>query len=287
MRHRRALAIALCISVTVIVIEVIGWLFTKSLALLADATHLAVDSFGVLMALVAVTLAARPPTPQRTFGLQRAEMIIALFNAVLVTAVGLYILVTAIRGLLEPPEVASGSMLWFALVATAGNAVSVLLLMKGQGESLNVRGAFLEVLSDMLAAAATVVAALVMIFTGFQRADAIAAMLIGVMIIPRAYVLGREAVHVLMEGTPRDVDLGALRASLLAVPGVAGVHDLHAWTITSGVRTASAHITVEPGADQEAVLSGLHAALGSGYDIGHSTFQLEPAGFSDPSPGHR
>ena len=193
-------------------------------------------------------------------------------------------IVEAIRRLIHPPEVASGIMLIFGVIAVCGNACSLLLLRRGQGESLNIRGAFLEVLSDFLGAAAVIVAALVIAATGFQRADPIASLLIAVLIIPRTWQLLRQATDVLLEATPKDVDLAEVRRHMLGTPGVIDVHDLHAWTITSGVNVLSAHVVVSSSELGDPVLDQLSGCLADHFDIEHSTFQIEPPGHRDHEP---
>jgi cobalt-zinc-cadmium efflux system protein len=283
--QRGRLALVLGISTTILAIEVLGGLLTGSLALLADAGHMFTDAAGVGLSLIAVTLAGRPANARRTFGLQRAEILAAAVNAVLLFAVGAFILVEAVRRIIEPKEIASTGMVVFAVVALLANTCSVFLLRSGQGESLNVRGAYLEVLSDAIGAGAVLVAAIVIAATGFTRADAVASLAIAVLILPRTWKLLREALHILIEATPKGIDLDDVREHILQVPGVVDVHDLHAWTITSGVPVLSAHVVV--GVDQvtakcgDGILDQLSACLGGHFDVEHCTFQLEPLGHVD------
>ncbi len=283
--QRTRLVAVLAITVTVLVAEVVGGILTNSLVLLADAGHMASDAAGIGLALAGIWFGTRPETPQRTFGYQRAEILAAVVNAVLLFGVGGYILVEAVRRLFEPPEVGSGLMVVFGLVALAGNTVSLSLLWKGQRESLTVHGAFLEVASDALGAVAVIVAALFISVTGFARADAVASLLIGALILPRTWRLLREAIEVLLESTPRGVDIGDIRRHIAETPGVVGCHDLHAWTITSGVPVLSAHVVVTDRvlADGTApqLLDQLQECLASHFDLAHCTFQLEPAGHAD------
>lgn len=287
-RHRGRLGIVLAISTTNVALLAVGAFLTGSLALLADAGHMLADAAGVGLALLAVLIAARPASPRRTFGYQRVEILAAVINAVVLFGVGGYILIEAVRRLIDPPEVASGAMLVFAAVAMTTNTVSVLLLLRGQRESLNLRGAFLEVFSDALGSAAVVVASLVITFTGFLQADAIASMLIGLMILPRTWKLLRDAVDVLLEAAPKHVDLAEVRRHLLDAPGVQDVHDLHAWTITSGVPVLSAHVVVDEQVLSDGaggpILDQLGECLGGHFDVAHCTFQLEPAGHADHEP---
>jgi cobalt-zinc-cadmium efflux system protein len=270
----RLLAVFL-ISLAVLVVEVVGGLVTGSLALLADAGHMLTDVAGIGLALLAIWFAGRPATPERTFGHYRFEILAAVVNAVLLFGVAVVVLVEAWRRLADPPEIASGWMLAVALVGLAANASSVWLLRHGQAESLNLRGAYLEVLGDLFGSAAVVVAAVVIQVTGFRAADALASVLLGVLILPRTWRLLRDAVDVLLEATPKGVDLAAVRRHILEAPGVADCHDLHVWTITSGMDVVSAHVVLEPDAHGPAVLDWLSACLGDHFDIEHSTFQLE------------
>ncbi len=283
--HKGRLALVLGISTAILAVEVIGGLVTGSLALLADAGHMFTDVAGVGLSLVAVTLAGRPATSRRTFGLQRAEILAAVVNAVLLFAVGAFILVEGVRRIISPTNVGVTGMLTFAVIALAANLCSVLLLRAGQGESLNVRGAYLEVLSDAIGAGAVLAASIVIAVTGFVRADAIASIAIAVLILPRTWNLLREALHILIEATPKGIDLDDVRRHMLDVPGVVDVHDLHAWTITSGVPVLSAHVVVGQeriaGSCGGGILDQLGACLGGHFDVEHCTFQLEPLGHAD------
>jgi cobalt-zinc-cadmium efflux system protein len=263
------------VSLAILVVEVVGGLVTGSLALLADAGHMLTDVAGIGLALLAIWFAGRPATPERTFGHYRFEILAAVVNAVLLFGVAVVVLVEAWRRLADPPEIASGGMLAVALVGLAANASSVWLLRHGQAESLNLRGAYLEVLGDLFGSAAVVVAAVVIQVTGFRAADALASVLLGVLILPRTWSLLRDAVDVLLEATPKGVDLAAVRRHILEAPGVADCHDLHVWTITSGMDVVSAHVVLEPDTHGPAVLDWLSACLGDHFDIEHSTFQLE------------
>ena len=281
--HRNRLLGVLAITVTVMVAEIIGGLVSGSLALLADAGHMLTDAAGVGLALLAAAFAARPATAKRTFGYQRFEILAAVINAILLFGVAGYVLVEAVRRFNAPPEVSTGVMLAVAVVGLVANAGSLLLLRGGQRESLNVRGAYLEVLGDLLGSAAVIVAAVVIQVTGFTRADAIASAAIGLMILPRTWALLREALDVLLEATPKGVDLTEVRQHLLDTLGVIGVHDLHAWTITSGLPVLSAHGVVAEEALADGgggrVLDQLGHCLAGHFDVEHCTFQFE-------APGH-
>ena len=273
--HRGRLAAVFAITVVVLGVELVGAALSGSLALLADAGHVLADGAGIGLALLAIRFAARPATPQRTFGYYRLEILAAVVNGVLLFGVAGFVLVEAWRRLAQPPDVTSGLMLGVAAFGLVANAVSLWLLRGGQRHSLNLRGAYLEVWGDLLGSVAVLAAAAVIALTGLQVADPIASALIGLLILPRTWRLLREAVDVLLEAAPEGVDLAEVRRHLVETPGVADVHDLHAWTITSGLPVLSAHIVVDRGADAGKVLDGLGACLAGHFDIEHSTFQLE------------
>jgi cobalt-zinc-cadmium efflux system protein len=273
--HRGRLRAVLAITVAVLLAEVAGAALSGSLALLADAGHVLADGAGIGLALLAIRFAARPASPQRTFGYYRLEILAAVVNAVLLFGVAGFVLVEAWRRLTDPPEVASGLMLAVAAAGLTANAVAMWLLREGQRDSLNLRAAYLEVIGDLLGSLAVLAAAAVIALTGFQAADPIASALIGVLILPRTWRLLREAVDVLLEAAPAGVDLDEVRRHLADTPGVTDVHDLHAWTITSGLPVLSVHVVLERGADAGRVLDGLGDCLAGHFDIEHSTFQLE------------
>ncbi|MDA8274312.1 MAG: cation diffusion facilitator family transporter [Actinomycetota bacterium] len=283
--ERRRLTLVLGITVMVLAAEIIGGVLAHSLVLIADAGHMAADAAGIGLSLLAVWFAGRPTSETRTFGYQRAEILAAVVNAVLLFGVGAFILIEAARRLARPETSTPSLMVAFGVIALAGNAASLALLRRGQTESLNVRGAFLEVLSDLLGAAAVLVAAAVIAGTGFERADALASILIGALILPRTVKLLRDAVDVLLEATPKHVDLNEVRDHIRETPGVLDVHDLHAWTITSGVSVLSAHVVAvdEVLADGGGarVLDRLAECLAGHFDVEHCTFQLEPASHRD------
>jgi len=278
-RHRPALITALVLSTLVAIAEVIGAVITGSLVLVADAAHMTADAAGLGLSLLAAYIAARPPTARRTFGYARAEILAAMANAVLLLGMATFIVVDAIRRLASPVAVDSGLLIVFGVIALCANAVSLLLLRRGQAESLNVRGAFLEVASDTLGAAAVIVTGVVIAATGFTRVDPIASLVIGLLILPRTWRLLRETIDVLLEASPRDMDLSEIRRHMTGLPGVRDVHDLHAWTITSGLPVLSAHVVVDPGTIEDGrMLDRLQDCLRGHFDVEHSTFQLEPAG---------
>jgi cobalt-zinc-cadmium efflux system protein len=282
--HKGRLMAVFAITVAILVAEVVGALGSGSLTLLADAGHVLTDAGGIGLSLLAIHFGQRSPSQARTFGYLRLEILAAAFNALLLFAVAVFVIVEAIRRLIHPPPVASGIMLAFGIVALCGNACSLLLLRRGQGESLNFRGAFLEVLSDFLGAAAVIVAAVIIGLTGFERADPIASLLIAALIIPRTWRLLRQATDVLLESTPKNVDLDEVRQHMLETRGVIDVHDLHAWTITSGVNVLSAHVVISNEGLGGLVLDQLGGCLAGHFDIEHSTFQIEPPGHRDHEP---
>ena len=284
-RHRRRLIAVLGINAGVLVLQVIGGLASGSLALLADAGHMLTDSTGLVIALVATSLAARAATSSRTFGLQRVEILAALTNGLLLVGIAVWVLIRAVDRWSQPEHVDSGLMLAVAVVGAVANTIGLLILRGGKDESLNLRGAYLEVLGDLMGSVAVVVAALVIMLTGWTRADSIASLAIVVLILPRAWSLLRDVVDVLLEATPKGVDLAIVREHIREVPGVVDVHDLHAWTITSGVPVLSAHVVVDDACLKEGrsgeVLDRLGECLGDHFDVEHCTFQLEPVGHAE------
>ncbi|GAA2586989.1 cation diffusion facilitator family transporter [Microbacterium binotii] len=281
--NRRLLAISLGITSTVFVVQVVGAILSGSLALLADAAHMLTDAAALVIALIASVVAARPANDRRTFGYQRAEVFGALANGVILLGLSLWVGVEAITRLINPAEaeVAGGLMLGVAAVGLIANAVAMWLLGAAQRTSINVRGAYLEVLGDLLGSVAVIIAAVVILVTGWLPADAIASLLIAAMIVPRAIGLLREVVSVLSEATPKGVEVDTIRSHILGTPGVVAVHDLHVWQLTRGAPVFTAHVVV----DEEAyatggaarILSDLQGCLAKHFDVEHSTFQLEPA----------
>lgn len=280
--YRGRLRVALAITLGVMVVEIVGGVLADSLALVADAAHMATDALGLGMALVAIHVANRPPSERRTFGLARAEILAALANCLLLLGVGGYVLYEAIDRFVTPAGTAGGLTVVFGAIGLVANMVSLTLLMRGQKESLNVRGAFLEVAADALGSVAVILSALVILATGWTAADPIASLVIALMIVPRTWKLLRETLDVLLEAAPKGVDMGRVRAHILATDGVEDVHDLHAWTITSGMPVLSAHVVVSSevlnAIGHEKMLHELQNCLGAHFDVEHCTFQLEPGG---------
>lgn len=277
--HRGRLALVLAITVSVLVVEVVGAVISGSLALLADAAHMLTDVAGLTLGLVAAVLARRPPTPTRTWGFRRAEVLGAAAQALLLLAVGGYVLVEGVRRLLEPPDVGSTAMLVFGVVGLAGNIVGILLLASARADNLNMRAAFLEVVNDALGSVAVIVAAVLVATTGWARADAVASLVIGLLIVPRTVRLLRETLHVLLESTPRGMDLGSVRTRLLGVDHVSDVHDLHASQVATGLPVLTAHLVVDDGCFHDghlpALLDEVQACLADEFDVAHSTIQFE------------
>ncbi|WP_405893982.1 cation diffusion facilitator family transporter [Streptomyces sp. NBC_01527] len=283
--YKGRLRVALCITLTVMVLEIVGGLLSDSLALIADAAHMATDALGLGMSLLAIHFANKPAGLHLTFGYARAEILAALANCLLLLGVGGYLLFEAVERFITPTETRGGLMIVFALVGLVANMISLSLLMRGQKESLNVRGAYLEVLADALGSVTVLVSASIILATGWQAADPIASLLIGLMIVPRTVKLLRETLNVLLESAPKGVDMGEVRAHITALPGVLDVHDLHAWTITSGMPVLSAHVVVNQelldSVGHEKLLHELQGCLGVHFDVEHCTFQLEPIGHAE------
>ena len=282
---RGRLTAVLVLTLGVFVIEVIGAITSNSLALLADAGHMLTDVSGVGLSLLAIWFAQRSPTTERTFGYLRLEIFAAVANAVLLFGVAVFILFEAWQRLSAPPDVASELMLAVALLGDEADVNALYLLRDAQKTSLTMRGAYLEVMGDLAGSVAVIVAAVVIAATGWVAADAVASVLIALLILPRTFGLLRDATDVLLEATPKGVDMDHVRQHILEAPGVIDCHDLHAWTITSGMNVVSAHVTIADGADPAVTLDALCACLSDDFDIEHSTFQLEVTTGSPPPRG--
>ena len=274
-RHKRRLTGALALTTSFMAVEVVGGLWTGSLALLADAAHMLTDAGGLALALIAIRFAERPATPQRTYGYVRMEVLSALTNAVVLLLLTIYIVYEAYQRSLNPPEILGGPMLIVAVVGLGVNLVSMKLLSAGSSESLNVKGAYFEVLSDMLGSLGVIVAAGVVMLTGWTLADPIIGAGIGLFIVPRTWILLKQAIHILMEGTPPEVDMSLLERQLLGIPGVTAVHDLHVWTITSGLDAMSCHLVIADMSQSRSTLLSAQEAMKTGFDLTHATIQVE------------
>lgn len=277
--HRGRLLAVLLVLAGFAVLEVVAAAWTGSLALLSDGGHMFSDVLGIGMSLAAIQAATVAGVgAQRTYGLYRLEVLAALGNALVLFAVAGYILFEAARRLPQPPEVLSGPMLAVAIGGLAANLVAFWLLRRGATDNLNVRAAYLEVLGDTVASVGVIAAAATIAITGWRYADPIVALAVAGFMLPRTWKLAASAVRILVQAAPEHLDVSGIRAALLALPEVTDVHDLHVWTLTSGMEVASAHLTVTPAADTAQVLATARAALQDGYGIDHATLQIEPAG---------
>ena len=274
-RHSGRLAAAIAISLGILVVDVVAGIAANSLALLADAGHVFADVSAMILSLAAVRMAARPRSDGRSFGLKRLEILAAAANAAILLAIAFVILVEGIRRFAAPEDVQPGIVTIVAGGAILANLVAARLLAPGRSSSLTIRAAWLEVIGDLAGAGAVLVAGVVILATGWRQADAVASIVVALLILPRTISLLRESLDVLLEATPRDVDLDHVRRHILGAPGVVGVHDLHAWTITSGMNVVSAHVVLGPDAEAGVVLDHLGTCLSDDFDVNHSTFQLE------------
>jgi len=271
------LSLVLALTLSFTAVEVVGGLATGSLALLADAAHMLSDNLAIGLALFAIWLAGRPSTPERSFGYQRAEILAALANGVALVALSIWIFIEAWQRLSNPPDVLAG---WVAVVAVVGlavNLVAALLLHRGGEDSLNMQAALRHVLADALGSVGVLVAALVIVTTGWEYADPIAGAVIGVLVLASSWSVLRDSVHILLEGAPKGMDTRELGRRLTEMPGVVDVHDLHVWTITSGFPALAAHVLVERGDDCHARRRELEELLRSEYGIEHTTLQVDHA----------
>lgn len=284
------LAVALAITVVVLVVEVFGAFLTGSLALLVDAAHMLTDAGGLALALFAANLANRPATSRRTWGFGRAEVLAATAQATLLLAVGVFVMVEGIQRLIDPPAIASGELLIFGVIGLVANIASILVLLSSRSSNFNLRAAFLEVVNDAFGSVAVIIAAIIIATTGWNRADAVVAMLIGTLILPRAFLLLKETIAVLLESTPKGLDLELIRSHLVGLDHVQSVHDLHATQISTGLCVLTAHVVV----DDECFMDGhapvmlreLQECVAEHFPVSveHSTFQLEPAGHAVSEP---
>ncbi|QCQ94118.1 cation diffusion facilitator family transporter [Rhodococcus sp. SGAir0479] len=277
-KHLRRLWIAVALGMTTFVVQVSVGLSTSSLALLSDSAHVFTDVFGILMAVVAITLAQKSRSrPDRTFGMYRAEVFAALFNAILLFAVAGWILYEAVERLSDPPEVPGMPVTIVAIIGLAMNVAAFLLLRSGAEESLNVRGAYLEVMADMLGSIGVLVSGLVTVLFGWRYADPIIGVAIGLFVLPRAFNLGRHALRILLQHAPAGLDVSEVVRELKTLPGVKDAHDLHVWTLTSGMEVATAHLTIDADADPVAILAAAQSMLADKFELTHATLQVEPA----------
>jgi cobalt-zinc-cadmium efflux system protein len=269
--------IALCLTVTYTVVEVVGGLLTDSLALLADAVHMLSDNVSIGLALFAIWLAAKPPTPERTFGYKRAEILAALANGVTLVAISIWIFIEAARRFSDPPEVLGGWMLVVAVLGLVMNVAAATVLMRARGNSLNVEAAFRHVLADLLGSFGVIVAAVVIVTTGWLLIDPLVSVLIALLILVSAWSILRDSTRILLEATPEGIDAAEVGRRLASVTGVVEVHDLHIWTITSGFPALSAHVLVRAGDDCHGRRQELESLLERDFGITHTTLQVEHA----------
>src|SRR5215208_3927119 len=277
-QNARALATALAITLTYTVAEVIGGLITGSLALLADAGHMLSDNFSFGLALFAFWLSAKPPSPERSFGYKRAEILAALVNGVTLVAISILIFYEAYRRFQEPPEILGGPMLAVAVTGIVVNIAGVLILSRSGGESLNVQGALRHVLADAAGSAGAIAAATVIVLTGWSYADPLISILIGLLVLGSSWGLLRDSVNVLLEEAPRGIDVERVGRKMAEAEGVEEVHDLHVWTITSGFPALSAHVLVGRDENCHARRRDLEELLAREYGIEHTTLQVDHAG---------
>jgi cobalt-zinc-cadmium efflux system protein len=280
--HEKKLLLALGLTTAFMIAEVIGAWITGSLALLSDAAHMFTDSAALAISLLAFQIAKRPADRSRTFGYARFEILASTFNAILLFLVAMYILYEAYQRLMTPATIQSTGMLVIAVLGLVVNLISMRLLGSASGESLNVKGAYLEVWSDMLGSLGVIIAALVIRFTGWAWVDSIVAAGIGLWVLPRTWTLLRESMNVLLEGVPNGVDLEKVEQTILAVEGVVTLHDLHVWSVTSGKNVMSVHVVISQSAlNGQKILSQVTTAVSQNHEIGHCTIQLEHDGFHD------
>ena len=276
-RHQGRLLLAFALMAVLTVVEVVAGAVTNSLALISDAGHMLTDVIGLAMALAAIQLASRGTARRhRTFGLYRLEILAALANAVLLFGVAIYVLVEATRRLTDAPDVMNGPMLVVAVIGLAANVAAFALLRSGSHESINVEGAYLEVLADLVGSVGVIAGAIVIGVTGWEWVDPAVGAAIGVWILPRTWRLGGRALRILVQAAPPGIDLDAVQAGLTSIAGVVDVHDLHVWTLTSDMEVASAHLTVDVTADGHSVLDQARSMLQDRHGIAHATIQIEP-----------
>jgi cobalt-zinc-cadmium efflux system protein len=279
-RNKKPLAIVFCLTFLYLIVEVIGGFWTGSLALLADAGHMLTDVAGVGLALLAIWFAEKPASPEKTYGYYRVEILAALTNAVVLIFISLYILYEAYQRFKNPPEVQSAGMLAVAAIGLMINIAGVFILRSGSKDSLNMKGAYFEVLSDMFTSIGVIIAGIIMLTTGWYYADPLISAGIGFFILPRTWALLKAAVGVLLEGTPSDVNIATVRESLSKIEGVAEIHDLHVWSLTSGVNALSVHAVLAKGAEHDDVLQRVHECCTTEFKISHVTAQTEHDGFA-------
>lgn len=274
-KSERSLWIALGLTSSILVAETVGGIVTGSLALLSDAAHMLTDAAALAIALAAIRIGKRPADGKRSFGYYRLEILAAAFNAMMLFGVAVYILVEAYRRLGHPAEIQSTSMLWFAAVGLVANLISMKILTGGKDASLNVKGAYLEVWSDLLGSIGVIAGALVIHYTGWTWVDSAVAVAIGLWVLPRTWILLKSSVNILLEGVPEDVDMSEIRDALKAVDGVRSIHDLHVWAISSGKTSLTVHAVYSPEISPAIILNEMRDVLRNKFKIAHVTIQCE------------
>lgn len=280
-KNKKRLQIVVVLTTVYLVAEILGGIWTGSLALLADAGHMLTDVIGLLLALFAIWIAERPANPAKTYGYYRAEILAALINSTVLIGISFYILYEAFERFRNPPDIASKGMFFVAIVGLIINFIGMYLLRSSSRESLNMKGAYFEVLSDMLTSVGVIIAAGIMWVTGWYYADPIISAGIGLFILPRTWILMKEAVGVLLEGTPSHLSLAEIRQCISSVPGVVDVHELHVWSLTSGVNALTAHVVRADAAPVNQLIIQIHETLKSRFSISHTTLQVEDANLEE------
>ena len=286
--NERSLKIAFVLTFAFLVVELVGGIVAHSLALLSDAAHMFTDTAALAIALLAIRISRRPADKKRTFGYHRFEILAAAFNAILLLFVAAYILREAYLRIEAPPEIQSNLMLAIAVVGLLVNLGSMTVLRSGQQESLNVKGAYLEVWADMIGSVGVIIGAGLIKLTGWAWIDSAVAILIGLWVVPRTMTLLKTSINILLDGVPEDIDIEKVEATLRALPGVRSFHDLHVWSVSSGKATLTVHLVIDPSTDGEAeVLPLARERLDRGFGLRHLTIQCEtrPCGMADPA-GH-
>lgn len=274
-QNKGKLKLVLGLTLTYLVAEVVGGILTNSLALLADAGHMLTDVGGLAFALIAINIAQRSATDKRTYGYYRAEILAALANAVILIFISIYILYEAVKRFQSPPEVSSKNMLIVAAIGLVVNIAGMLILRRSSKQSLNMKGAYFEVLSDMLTSIGVIAAAIIMLTTGWYYADPILSAVIGLFILPRTWILLKDAIGILLEGVPSDISIPELKKAIEQIPGIVSMHDLHVWALTSGLNALSVHVVIDKEAIPDEIIRLINDKTNSDFKIAHTTIQIE------------
>ncbi len=280
-QNKGKLKLVLGLTLTYLAAEVVGGILTNSLALLADAGHMLTDVGGLAFALIAINIAQRSATDKRTYGYYRAEILAALANAVILIFISIYILYEAVKRFQSPPEVSSKNMLIVATIGLAVNIAGMLILRKSSKQSLNMKGAYFEVLSDMLTSIGVIAAAIIMISTGWYYADPILSAIIGLFILPRTWILLKDAIGVLLEGVPSDISIPELKKAMEQIPGIVSMHDLHVWALTSGLNALSVHVVINKESIPDEMIKLINDKIINDFPISHTTIQIEGKNYKE------